>query len=102
LPGFLSKIPPILVGVTPPTLADVLTIKMMASEFMPIPEGTLDKLDKDLAAVPVSHEAAVTRCARYDPRPPVARMTLHSLRSWYFLRATALRMFLLWMVRLRH
>jgi type 1 glutamine amidotransferase len=70
LPGFLSKMPPILVGATPPTLADILTIKVMASEFMPIPKETLDKLDKDLAAVPVTQEAAVTRCARYDQTPP--------------------------------
>jgi len=70
LPGFLSKMPPFLVGATPPTLADVLTIRVMASEFMPIPKETLDKLDKDLAAVPVTQEAAVARCARYDQTPP--------------------------------
>ena len=37
LPGFLGKLPPILTGTKPPTLADVLTIKVMVSEFMPIP-----------------------------------------------------------------
>jgi type 1 glutamine amidotransferase len=70
LPGFLSKLPPMLTGATPPTLADILTIRNMAAEFMPIPESTLDKLDKDLALVPMTRESAVVRCARYDHTAP--------------------------------
>jgi type 1 glutamine amidotransferase len=71
LPGFLAKLPPILAKPAPPTLADILTIRIMSSEFFPIPEEALDKLDKDLALVPVTREAAVARCARYDHTPPV-------------------------------
>lgn len=71
LPGFLAKLPPMLTKPTPPTLADILTIRGMSSEFFPIPEAALDKLDKDLALVPVTREAAITRCARYDHTPPV-------------------------------
>ncbi len=70
LPGFLSKLPPILTKAAPPTLADILTIRVMSSEFFPIPEEALGKLDNDLALVPVTHEAAVARCARYDHTPP--------------------------------
>jgi type 1 glutamine amidotransferase len=71
LPGFLSKLPPILTKPVPPTLADILTIRIMSSEFSVIPEEALAKLDKDLALVPVTREAAVARCARYDHTPPV-------------------------------
>lgn len=71
LPGFFAKLPPILTKPAPPTLADILTIRVMSSEFAPVPEPVLDKLDKDLAAVPVTREAAVARCARYDHTPPV-------------------------------
>lgn len=71
LPGFLAKLPPILTKPVPPTLADILTIRIMSTEFAPIPEEVLDKLDKDLALVPVTREAAVARCARYDHTPPV-------------------------------
>jgi hypothetical protein len=71
LPGFLSKLPPMLMKATPPTLADILTIRIMSTEFSAIPEEALSKLDKDLALVPVTREAAVTRCARYDHTPPV-------------------------------
>jgi hypothetical protein len=71
LPGFLEKLPPMLTKPAPPTLADILTIRVMSSEFFPIPAEALDKLDKDLALVPVTHEAAVARCARYDHTPPV-------------------------------
>jgi type 1 glutamine amidotransferase len=70
LPGFLDKMPKVLVGDTPPTLADVLTIRIMAGEFGAIPKEAIDKLDKDLAAVPQTHESAVARCARYDETPP--------------------------------
>jgi uncharacterized protein len=71
LPGFLSKLPPVLMKPAPPTLADILTIRIMSSEFSAIPEEALNKLDKDLALVPVTREAAVARCARYDHTPPV-------------------------------
>jgi type 1 glutamine amidotransferase len=71
LPGFLAGLPRFLTGATPPTLADVLTIKVIASEFVPVPKSTLDKLDKELAAVPLTREAALVRCARYDETPPV-------------------------------
>ncbi len=70
LPGFVAGLPGMLKGATPPTLADILTIRNLASEFMPIPEATLDKLDKDLAQVPQTRESAVIRCARYDHIPP--------------------------------
>jgi uncharacterized protein len=55
---------------TPPTLADILTIRVMSSEFSLIPKDALDKLDKDLALVPVTREAAEARCARYDHTAP--------------------------------
>ncbi len=71
LPGFLTKLPSILTKPTPPTLADILTIRTMSSEFFPIPEEALDKLDKDLALVSVTREAAIARCARYDHTAPV-------------------------------
>jgi uncharacterized protein len=64
LPGFLAKLPPMLTKPAPPTLADILTIRIMSSEFAPIPEEALDKLDKDLALVPVTREAAVAMILR--------------------------------------
>ncbi len=71
LPGFLAKLPPMLTKPAPPTLADILTIRTLASEFFPIPASTLDKLDEDLTRVAVTREAAVMRCARYDHIAPV-------------------------------
>jgi uncharacterized protein len=71
LPGFLDKLPPILTKPAPPTLADILTIRTMSAEFFPIPEEALGKLDKDLALVAVTREAAIARCGRYDHAAPV-------------------------------
>lgn len=70
LPGFLSKMPPVLVRATPPTLADILTIETIATEFSPIPKAALEAIDKDLAQLPLTREQAVARCARYDHTPP--------------------------------
>ncbi len=70
LPGFLSGLPPFLKTPTPPTLADVLTIRIMGTEFAQMPKSALDQLDKDLAAIPVTRETALIRCARYDETPP--------------------------------
>lgn len=69
-PGLLARLPKMLTGTTPPTLADILTIRSL-TEFSPIPQATLDKLDKDLAVIVPTREAAVARCARYDHKPPV-------------------------------
>ncbi len=71
LPGFFSGLPGILTGSAPPTLADILTIRNLSSDFMPIPKDKLDQLDKDLALVPLTEKAAEVRCARYDQTPPV-------------------------------
>ncbi len=71
LPGFLAKLPPMLTKPAPPTLADILTIKIMSQEFAPIPEEALDRLDKDLALVKPTREDAIARCARYDHTAPV-------------------------------
>ena len=76
LPGFVDRLPKMLTATTPPTLADILTIRNMASEFMPIPGATLDKLDKDLALVKPTRESAVVRCARYDHTTPSLPETL--------------------------
>ncbi len=69
-PGFLTGLPKMLTGATPPTLADILTIRNLTSEFIPMPETTLDKLDQDLAQISPTHADAVARCARYDHTPP--------------------------------
>ena len=70
LPGFLAGLPPMLTGTTPPALSDILTIRNLAAEFMPIAPSKLDKLDQDLARLPLTRESAVARCARYDHTPP--------------------------------
>ena len=91
LPGFLAKLPPILTKPAPPTLADILTIRIMSSEFSPIPNDVLDKLDKDLALVPVTREDAIARCARYDHTPPVLPDTLHHPAILVFSKSNGFR-----------
>jgi type 1 glutamine amidotransferase len=70
LPGFFSKLPAMLTGTKPPTLADILTIRDLSAEFMAVPKSTLDQLDKHLALIPLTQESAEARCARYDEAPP--------------------------------
>ena len=91
LPGLFDKLPPALIKPTPPTLADILTIRVMASEFGAFPPAALEKLDKDLAAVPVTREAAVARCARYDHTPPVLPKTLSHPAMLVFSKSNGFR-----------
>lgn len=91
LPGFLAHLPPMLSKPAPPTLADILTIRTMASEFFPIPAATLDKLDGDLARVPVTREAAIARCARYDHTPPILPKDLHHPAVLVFSKSNGFR-----------
>jgi type 1 glutamine amidotransferase len=91
LPGFFAKLPPMLTGTVPPTLGDILTIRIMASEFMPIPEAALDKLDRDLALVPLTRESAVARCARYDHEPPALPSRLNHPAILVFSKSNGFR-----------
>jgi uncharacterized protein len=91
LPGFFARLPPMLTKPAPPTLADILTIRTMASEFFPIPASTLDKLDADLARVPMTREAAVARCARYDHTPPVLPKSLNHPAILVFSKSNGFR-----------
>lgn len=76
--GLLKRLPPFLLNSTPPTFAAIVTPAWMLSQrprppsaaAEPGPDG-LQALDRALAAIPVTQEAAEQRCARYDHRPPV-------------------------------
>lgn len=52
-----------------PGLAVTMTPKSL-TEYMPALAAKMDPLDKALAQIPITDEAAVTRCARYDHTPP--------------------------------
>jgi type 1 glutamine amidotransferase len=69
----MKALPPFFLGTTPPTFATIISLRMLASAPIPLgPDGAgpppvdFDALDADLKAVPVTHEASVARCARYD------------------------------------
>ena len=69
--GIIQKLPPMLANPAPPTFAAILTPKeMLGFSGVKDPGSALAKLDEDLAAVPVTPEAARARCARYDETPP--------------------------------
>jgi uncharacterized protein len=91
LPDLFAKLPPFLLKPAPPTLADILTIRTIPSQFAPIPAATLDKLDADLASVPVTREAAIARCARYDHTSPVLPTDLHHPAILVFSKSNGFR-----------
>lgn len=69
VPVILQKAPPEIASPTPPTFASILTPRMMGT-FFSVSSVDLDRLDADLRAVPLTTEAAVARCARYDEERP--------------------------------
>lgn len=53
----------------PPTLAATMTPRIL-TEYVPLPAEKMQALDKTLAAIPITEDAAIARCARYDHIPP--------------------------------
>jgi type 1 glutamine amidotransferase len=68
-PDLLPKLPPLLATVTPPSFGAIITLRI-AHAFMAVPVASMEQLDRELAAVPVTSEATAARCARYDHVPP--------------------------------
>jgi type 1 glutamine amidotransferase len=54
----------------PPSFAAILTPESMLEVFPQTPASALAQLDAELAEVPVTREATVARCARYDHDAP--------------------------------
>jgi uncharacterized protein len=80
-PGMLNRIPKSFAGTTPPTFAAILSLREAAglgARFTADPSKAvlpdLDRMDKALAAVPVTRADRIARCARYDSTPP--RLTI--------------------------
>jgi type 1 glutamine amidotransferase len=69
LPGVATKLPPQLMGTTPPSFASILTLKEAAG-FLRLPSPDLAAVDRQLGAVPVTTDDKIARCARYDMTPP--------------------------------
>ena len=70
-PALLKNIPPEFAR--PPTIATVMSLRMITA-FMHVPNDTLAKIDRELAALPVTAADGVTRCARYDDERPDIRV----------------------------
>lgn len=72
--ALVKKIPPTLMPPAPqsPNLPNftVLVSPRSMAKGAGLDESVLEKLDAGLKAVPVTREAAVARCARYDETPP--------------------------------
>jgi len=76
--GLLKPLPAFLRNPAPPTFATIITPKwMLTAAPMRFGQGAaagpeaVAALDRALAAIPITEEAAQRRCARYDHQPPV-------------------------------
>jgi len=72
--GLTRSLPPMMLSPTPPTFAAIISPRKMMGL-----RGTAatESLDRDLAAIPITEEAAVRRCARYDHVPPALPTPRH-------------------------
>ena len=66
-PAQLKNLPPEFAK--PPTIATVMSLRMIAA-LAHVPDDTLVKIDRELAALPVTASDRETRCARYDVEQP--------------------------------
>ncbi len=69
MPGALKGFPPSIASTTPPTFAAILDIRKAAG-FRGDVKLDLGKIDRALAAVPVTRADKEARCARYDSKAP--------------------------------
>lgn len=65
--GMLRSVPGRMVSETPPTFATIINLRKVAGLRS---KAEMDALDHDLAAIPITPEAAARRCARYDHVAP--------------------------------
>jgi len=67
LPGLLAGLPDLVTSPTPPSFSAIFDVPTVARfKKMPLSATTLAKLDSDLSSVPLTDDAALARCARYD------------------------------------
>lgn len=68
-PGVTTRLPPQLMGTTPPSFAAILTLRE-ASGFLRMKAFDLPAIDRELATIPLTVTDKIARCARYDTDPP--------------------------------
>lgn len=93
-PDFFRKLPPWFARTEPPTFMAISTLRQanggVAADFAISPEGMV-RLDAKLAAVAVTKEASLARCARYDETPPVLPTDLKQPAILVFRKITGFR-----------
>lgn len=93
-PDFFAKLPRWFARTEPPTFMIISTLRQ-ANRNVPkeaaISDDGLVRLDAKLAAVPITKEATLARCARYDETPPVLPKTLKQPAMLIFGKITGFR-----------
>jgi type 1 glutamine amidotransferase len=87
-PEMLKKLPAAFAQ--PPTIATVLSLRM-ATFFVHLPDGALEKIDHDLEALPVTAADRSIRCDRYDVDLPKINMPEGKPRLLLFEKITGFR-----------
>jgi uncharacterized protein len=90
LPNFVRRLPPEFQRMSPPSFAALLTPRSMAQRSG-TSEAVLKTLDADLAAVRITNEAVLARCARYDENPPALPETLRPPAVLVFAKTNGFR-----------
>lgn len=79
-PGFFQSLPHRFARTEPPTFMDIATLRQANSQAPAahvIPGDVLERINRELAFVPVTPDAVIGRCARYDEVPPDLPRHLH-------------------------
>jgi hypothetical protein len=92
VPKLMEKLPPPFKSTTVPSLAAIVNLEFAARiASMELSDATLSALKTDLAAIPVSAEAAAARCARYDVGPSDLRGTVQHPALLVFSKSNGFR-----------
>src|SRR5438067_9339986 len=69
VPGMFDHVPPQFISTQAPTFASIVTLRTFAA-FSHLTDDQLARIDKALAAVPVTAADKTARCERYDVEKP--------------------------------
>lgn len=91
LPGMFDKLPPMMSRTTAPSFGSIITLKELAGFARQDTGAAIDRIDAQLARLPVTAADKLARCQRYDNDVPKLSLPTGHPRLLLFAKMTGFR-----------